>query len=155
MLNFMSWSKKTTPEGREVKAVAEFLQLQERLGKGNWYRVRNMSFNANRQQFIKPQGALFKNGIPDINGTYMGISWALEIKAPTTYKTSLKTGRRVIDKRGGEQSADQKEFQRRHEANGGIYLVIDGGVEQVRREVFEKSAEELWGIINSRICSAS
>lgn len=98
----------TTPEGAIVKSVAEYLALIERRGDSFWFRVRNMSFNANRQTFLKPKGALFKNGIPDIVGVYKGRWVGFEVKAKT------------------RQSATQREFQSHVEKAGGAYFVVHG-----------------------------
>jgi len=95
-----------TPEGLKLKAICQYLSLQEKLGHGTWWKVRSMTFNANRQTFMKLSGPLDKTGIPDIEGVYLGRFCGIEVKS---------------DK--GRQSVNQKRFQSDIEKNGGIYIL--------------------------------
>lgn len=65
-----------------------------------------MSYNANRQTFLKPNGPLFKNGIPDIVGVLDGKWIGFEVKA------------------GTKQSDTQKWFEGGVVKSGGHYFVV-------------------------------
>jgi len=103
-------ASKKTPEGLVVSAVCEYLEIQEKLGNGVWWKVRNMTYNGKAGGggfFRKLTGPLEKTGLPDIEGIYKGRYIALEVKAPK-----------------GTQTQNQKDLQKLIIANGGEYHVI-------------------------------
>lgn len=64
-------------------------------------------------------------GISDLIVLHKGRCFFVEIKAPTEYKISEKTGKRIIAKAGGSQSIEQVKFQQEVEKEGFSYLLID------------------------------
>lgn len=65
-----------------------------------------------------------KAGVSDLILVANGCTVFLELKAPTTYKIG-KSGKKVIDKKGGVQSEQQKHFQQKVEKLGHNYYLID------------------------------
>lgn len=96
-----------TPEGLKLKAICQYLALQEKMGRGTWWKVRSMTFNANRQTFMKLSGPLDKTGIPDVEGVIGNRYVAFEVKS---------------DK--GRMTDNQKCFKAQIEANGGYYFMV-------------------------------
>jgi len=72
---------------------------------------------------MKKQG--FMGGVSDLIILRKGRCFFVEIKTPTEYKISEKTGKRIIAKAGGTQSDEQKLFQSEVEKEGFPYLLID------------------------------
>ncbi len=72
---------------------------------------------------LKREG--FLTGASDLIVLHKGNCYFLEIKAPTEYKRSEKTGKQIIAKAGGTQSAEQKHFQQEVEKEGFPYVLID------------------------------
>ena len=102
-------ARKQTPEGRVIKAVSTYLALQESMGHGTWWVVRNMTWNANAGCMIKSHNPINKNGLSDIMGIYRGRFFAIECKSAV-----------------GRQSLAQRQFQEMVETSGGIYLLCRG-----------------------------
>jgi len=67
----------------------------------------------------------FMLGASDLIVANKGKVYFVEIKAPTEYGISKKTGKRIIAKAGGKQSDAQKLFQKEIEAEGLPYVLID------------------------------
>ena len=73
--------------------------------------------------YLKTEGLM--TGSPDLIVINKGKVYFVEIKAPTEYGISKKTGNRIISKAGGRQSAEQKKFQAEIEAENLPYILID------------------------------
>jgi hypothetical protein len=93
------------------------------------YKVSKLvKFHENRYFFMimsSLKKAGFHSGASDLVVTSKGKVYFVEIKTPTEYKTSEKTGKRIISKAGGKQSTEQKKFQAEIEAEGLPYVLID------------------------------
>ena len=114
-------TSKKTPEGQVVCAVCQYLDMQERLGNGVWWKVRNMSYQgkAGGGGFFRAlKGYCEKTGLPDIEGLFKGRYVAFEVKAPK-----------------GAQTQNQKDLQKLIIAHGGEYYVVKS-VDDVVKALF-------------------
>ena len=82
--------------------------------------------------YARRQG--YTNGTSDVIVIMQNEVLFVEIKRPTTYKISEKTGKRIIDKKGGVQKEDQKIFQKAIEEMGHKYFLIDS--DQKRQDLY-------------------
>ena len=73
--------------------------------------------------YLKKEGLY--TGASDLIVVNKGKVYFVEIKAPTEYTISKKTGKRIISKAGGKQSDAQKKFQVEIEKEGLPYILID------------------------------
>jgi len=71
---------------------------------------------------LKAEGVLA--GTSDLIISYFSKMFFAEVKLPTEYETSKKTGKKILSKKG-YQSAKQKEFQSIVEHQGHTYILID------------------------------
>ncbi len=102
----------STPEGRVLKAVCEYLALQERMGRCVFWRQNNgATYDPRRKTYRATTGAGFKYGVPDVClvKAPSGRFYALECKSMT-----------------GSLSQHQKTVKAAVEAAGGVYLVVRG-----------------------------
>ena len=99
-----------TPEGRVLKAVSEYLALQERLGRCVFWRQNNGGvYDPSRKIFRKPQGAGQKAGIPDLVAVIAGRCVGIEVKSDV-----------------GRLSPAQSEIKALLERHGAVYIVARG-----------------------------
>jgi hypothetical protein len=107
--SFRKLSSKT-PEGAVLKAVCEYLAMQERLGRC-WFNRQNNGgvYDAKRGVYRLPNGVGYKHGAPDIVACIGGRYVALEVEASK-----------------GVQSEHQKSFRKVWRGRGGLYLVVRG-----------------------------
>jgi len=73
--------------------------------------------------YLKREGLM--TGASDLVVVSNGKVYFVEIKTPTEYKISDKTGKKIIAKAGGVQSNEQKHFQSEVEKEGLPYILID------------------------------
>jgi len=73
--------------------------------------------------YLKREGLY--TGASDLIVVNKGKVYFVEVKAPTEYTVSKKTGKRIISKAGGKQSDAQKKFQAEIEKEGLPYVLID------------------------------
>lgn len=103
----------TTPEGRVLKAVCDYLALQERLGRCVFWRQNNgATYDARKKCYRATTGSGFKYGVPDVIAclTQQGGRMAcLECKSDT-----------------GKLSEHQIKIKAAVEAAGGVYVVVRG-----------------------------
>ena len=100
-----------TPEGLVLKAVCDYLALQERLGRCVFWRQNNMTnFDSRRKIFLKPKGSGYKHGVPDVLVCLPGGRMVcVECKSDV-----------------GRLSQGQKDFKALIEGCGAVYLVARG-----------------------------
>jgi len=72
---------------------------------------------------LKREGVMA--GVSDIIVLHNKKTYFVEVKAPTTYTISAKTGKRIVLKSGGPQSDSQKVFQNCVESMGFEYRIIN------------------------------
>lgn len=100
----------STPEGLVLKAVCDYLALQERLGRCIFWRQNNgATYDPKRKAYRAPKGAGYKYGVPDVLVVIAGRCIGIECKAE-----------------GGRMSDSQNEFKAALKAAGGVYIVARG-----------------------------
>lgn len=97
--------KPTRLEKEVKKEVFEYLQLKGHF----WWASNNVGIFDPRKGIHRLPGIGFVPGIPDCNLLKDGVYYAIELKATK-----------------GRQSDNQKSFQRKVEAAGGVYLLVRG-----------------------------
>ena len=65
-----------------------------------------------------------KKGVSDLMFLRAGVLLCVEVKRPTTFKKG-KSGRKVINQRGGTLSTEQEEFKNAVTAAGATYYMVD------------------------------
>jgi hypothetical protein len=101
----------STPEGRVLKAVCDYLALQERLGRCVFWRQNNgATFDHRRGVYRTPNGAGAKAGVPDVAVILNGGRFvAVECKSMS-----------------GRLSDGQKAIKSALEGVGAVYVVARG-----------------------------
>lgn len=108
----LNWGWKISDEQRLQIQIADFLReatFEGRL-RGIWFAVPN---EAKRHKIValilRAMGMI--SGVADLVFISNNFAGVIELKTPTTYKISEKTGETIIDKRQGELSDNQQAFR--------------------------------------------
>lgn len=101
------------PEDDIQRAVCQWLEVQERLGKLTWYAIPNGGKRSKIEAAIM-KGLGVRAGIPDLLVLCEGRSLYIELKAPENKLTGYK---------GGKVSKEQQEAMERLETHGASCVV--------------------------------